>query len=104
MAIGFVVIVGSRCVDVDRGRRHVAGDFNRPAQVGRRGRDQQLLDLSHLQRAQRVLGSDDGQAVRVPGIEHPLHLYTQSIAAFAVRSGTMDEMTDRTLDSLAIPT
>jgi alkylation response protein AidB-like acyl-CoA dehydrogenase len=36
------------------------------------------------------------------GIEHPLHLYTQSIAAFAVRSGTMDEMTDRALESLDI--
>jgi 3-oxocholest-4-en-26-oyl-CoA dehydrogenase beta subunit len=36
------------------------------------------------------------------GTEHPLHLYTQSIAAFAVRSGTMDEMVDRTLQSLDI--
>jgi alkylation response protein AidB-like acyl-CoA dehydrogenase len=38
------------------------------------------------------------------GIEHPLHLYTQSIAAFAVRSGTLDEMTDRALETLLVPT
>jgi alkylation response protein AidB-like acyl-CoA dehydrogenase len=36
------------------------------------------------------------------GAEHPLHLYTQSIAAFAVRSGTMDKMVDRALDTLDI--
>jgi 3-oxocholest-4-en-26-oyl-CoA dehydrogenase beta subunit len=36
------------------------------------------------------------------GVEHPLHFYTQSIAAFAVRAGTMDETVDRTLESLDI--
>jgi len=34
------------------------------------------------------------------GMEHPLHLFTQGIAAFAVRSGTMSEMVQRTLRSL----
>ncbi|MEX0799924.1 MAG: acyl-CoA dehydrogenase family protein [Dehalococcoidia bacterium] len=34
------------------------------------------------------------------GMEYPLHLYTQAIASFAVRGGTMDEMTSRTLESL----
>jgi alkylation response protein AidB-like acyl-CoA dehydrogenase len=31
------------------------------------------------------------------GMEHPLHLFTQGIAAFAVRGGTMSEMVHRTL-------
>jgi alkylation response protein AidB-like acyl-CoA dehydrogenase len=35
-------------------------------------------------------------------MEHPLHLFTQGIAAFAVRGGTMDEMVSRTLDSLRL--
>ena len=34
------------------------------------------------------------------GMEHPLHLFTQGIAAFAVRGGTMSEMVQRTLASL----
>jgi alkylation response protein AidB-like acyl-CoA dehydrogenase len=34
------------------------------------------------------------------GMEHPLHLFTQGIAAFAVRGGTMSEMVSRTLQSL----
>jgi alkylation response protein AidB-like acyl-CoA dehydrogenase len=34
-------------------------------------------------------------------MEHPLHLYTQGIAAFAVRGGTMDELVTRTLASIA---
>ena len=34
------------------------------------------------------------------GLEYPLHLYTQGIAAFAVRDGSMNEMTGRLLDSL----
>ena len=34
------------------------------------------------------------------GMEHPLHLYTQGIAAFAVRGGTMDELVARTLASI----
>jgi alkylation response protein AidB-like acyl-CoA dehydrogenase len=34
------------------------------------------------------------------GMEHPLHLFTQGIAAFAVRAGTMSEMVQRTLQSL----
>lgn len=35
-------------------------------------------------------------------IEYPLHLYTQAIAAFAVRGGGMSEMVDRTLESLEL--
>ncbi len=34
------------------------------------------------------------------GMEHPLHLFTQGMAAFAVRGGTMSEMVQRTLQSL----
>jgi alkylation response protein AidB-like acyl-CoA dehydrogenase len=34
------------------------------------------------------------------GTEYPLHLLTQGIAAFAVRAGTMDEMVDRTIESI----
>ena len=34
------------------------------------------------------------------GMEHPLHLFTQGIAAFAVRGGTMSEMAQRTLISI----
>jgi alkylation response protein AidB-like acyl-CoA dehydrogenase len=33
-------------------------------------------------------------------MEHPLHLYTQGIAAFAVRGGTMREMVERTVGSV----
>ncbi len=33
-------------------------------------------------------------------IEYPLHLYTQAIAAFAVRGGGMSEMVERTLEGL----
>jgi len=36
------------------------------------------------------------------GTEHPLHLFTQGVAAFAVRGGTMSEMVARTLDSLRL--
>ncbi len=36
------------------------------------------------------------------GVEHPLHLFTQGIAALAVRGGTMNEMVSRTLDSLRL--
>ncbi len=36
------------------------------------------------------------------GIEYPLHLYTQGIAAFAVRGGGMDEMVERTLDGMGL--
>jgi hypothetical protein len=36
------------------------------------------------------------------GMEHPLHLFTQGIAAFAVRGGTMSEMVSRTLQSLRL--
>jgi len=36
------------------------------------------------------------------GTEYPLHLYTQAIAGYAARAGTMDEMVVRTLDSLDI--
>lgn len=34
------------------------------------------------------------------GMEHPLHLFTQGIAAFAVRGGTMSEIVQRTLQSI----
>lgn len=34
------------------------------------------------------------------GIEYPLHLYTQGLSAFAVRGGTMNEMVDRTVQSM----
>jgi len=34
------------------------------------------------------------------GTEYPLHLYTQGVAAFAVRGGTMSEMVGRTIESL----
>ncbi|MEX1255395.1 MAG: acyl-CoA dehydrogenase family protein [Dehalococcoidia bacterium] len=34
------------------------------------------------------------------GMEHPLHLFTQGVSAFAVRGGTMNEMVARTLGSL----
>ena len=34
------------------------------------------------------------------GTEYPLHLLTQGIAAFAVRAGAMDEMVDRTIESI----
>lgn len=36
------------------------------------------------------------------GMEYPLHLYTQGLAAFAVRGGTMNEMADRTIESLGV--
>ncbi|MBI1884923.1 MAG: acyl-CoA/acyl-ACP dehydrogenase [Chloroflexi bacterium] len=36
------------------------------------------------------------------GTEYPLHLYTQGIAGLAARAGTMDEMVERTLESLRI--
>ena len=34
------------------------------------------------------------------GTEYPLHLFTQSLVAFAVRGGTMDEMVDRTVETM----
>ncbi len=34
------------------------------------------------------------------GTEYPLHLFTQAIAAYAVRGGAMNEMVNRTLESL----
>jgi alkylation response protein AidB-like acyl-CoA dehydrogenase len=34
------------------------------------------------------------------GMEHPLHLFTQGVSAFAARGGTMNEMVARALDSL----
>ena len=34
------------------------------------------------------------------GSEYPLHLFTQGVAAFAVRGGTMSEMVDRTVESI----
>jgi len=34
------------------------------------------------------------------GLEYPLHLYTQAMAAFAVRNGTLNEMVTRTLESM----
>ena len=34
------------------------------------------------------------------GMEYPLHLYTQGLAAFSVRGGTMSEMVDHTIESL----
>lgn len=37
------------------------------------------------------------------GMEHPLHLYTQGLAAFAVRGGTMPEMVARTIECLSQP-
>ncbi len=36
------------------------------------------------------------------GIEYPLHLYTQGVAAFAVRGGTMNEMVARTVESMSL--
>lgn len=36
------------------------------------------------------------------GIDYPVHLYTQGIAAFAVRGGTMSEMVSRTIDSMQL--
>ena len=36
------------------------------------------------------------------GIDYPLHLYTQGVAAFAVRGGTMSEMVDRTVESMGL--
>lgn len=36
------------------------------------------------------------------GLEYPLHLLTQSLASLAVRAGTLDEVTERTLASLGI--
>jgi len=36
------------------------------------------------------------------GSEYPLHLFTQAIAAYAVRGGTMGEMVDRTAELLAL--
>jgi len=36
------------------------------------------------------------------GIDYPVHLYTQGIAAFAVRGGTMNEMVSRTIDSMRL--
>jgi alkylation response protein AidB-like acyl-CoA dehydrogenase len=34
------------------------------------------------------------------GIEYPLHLFSLGVAAFAVRGGTMNEMVDRTIESM----
>jgi len=36
------------------------------------------------------------------GIDYPVHLYTQGIAAFAVRGGTMSEMVGRTIESMRL--
>lgn len=36
------------------------------------------------------------------GSEYPLHLFTQAIAGYAVRGGTISEMVERTVDSLAL--
>jgi alkylation response protein AidB-like acyl-CoA dehydrogenase len=36
------------------------------------------------------------------GLEYPLHLFTQQIAGFAARAGTMNEMVARTLDALGV--
>ena len=36
------------------------------------------------------------------GIEHPLHLYSQQIASFLVRAGNLNEMVNRTVDSLDV--
>ena len=36
------------------------------------------------------------------GIDYPVHLYTQGIAAFAVRGGTMSEMVGRTIESMQL--
>jgi alkylation response protein AidB-like acyl-CoA dehydrogenase len=36
------------------------------------------------------------------GMEHPLHLFTQGVSAFAARGGTMNEMVDRALASLRV--
>ena len=36
------------------------------------------------------------------GTDYPVHLYTQGIAAFAVRGGTMNEMVSRTIDSMRL--
>lgn len=36
------------------------------------------------------------------GSEYPLHLFTQAIAAFAVRNGTMSEVVARTIESLSL--
>ncbi|MDZ4278722.1 MAG: acyl-CoA dehydrogenase family protein, partial [Dehalococcoidia bacterium] len=36
------------------------------------------------------------------GMEYPLHLFTQGIAAFAARDGTMSEMVDRTVASVVL--
>ncbi len=33
-------------------------------------------------------------------IDYPLHLYTQGVASFAVRGGTMNEMVDRTVETM----
>ena len=37
------------------------------------------------------------------GAEYPLHLFTQQIAGFAVRTGAMNEMVARTVESLQLP-
>ena len=34
------------------------------------------------------------------GTEYPLHLFTQGITALAVRNGSMNELTERTLAEL----
>ncbi|MCH8815097.1 MAG: acyl-CoA/acyl-ACP dehydrogenase [Chloroflexi bacterium] len=36
------------------------------------------------------------------GTDYPVHLYTQGIAAFAVRGGTMNEMVTRTIESMRL--
>lgn len=36
------------------------------------------------------------------GTDYPVHLFTQGIAAFAVRGGTMNEMVSRTIDSMRL--
>jgi alkylation response protein AidB-like acyl-CoA dehydrogenase len=36
------------------------------------------------------------------GTEYPLHLFTQQIAGFAVRAGTMNEMVSRTIGALGV--
>ncbi|MCH8950101.1 MAG: hypothetical protein IIB87_06975 [Chloroflexi bacterium] len=33
-------------------------------------------------------------------IDFPLHLYTLGVASFAVRGGTMNEMVDRTVETM----
>lgn len=75
--------------EMDRDPRQTAGIWMARHWAIRAAR--QAVELTHLLHG--------GVGV---GLEYPLHLLTQSLASLAVRAGTLDEVTERTLASMGI--